>query len=111
MKLTDAMKIIDDGWVRRLKGFRVCFQKKEGNKWVTDYFPGQKGKPITSEISAWELARRFAEATASDTPEANESEFINIYVVDDLGNPVTFYGTNQPRFLNYTENKVSDLDI
>ena len=103
MKLTDAMKIIDDGWVRRLKGYRVRFQKKEGAKWVTDYFPGQKAKPITSEISTWELARRFAEATASDNSETIEGEIVNIYVVDDLGNPVTFYGTNQPRILNYRE--------
>lgn len=105
MKLTDAMKIIDDGWVRRLKGFRVCFQKKEGTKWVTDYFPGQKAKPITSEISTWELARRFAEATASDNPEASEDDMVNIYVVDDLGNPVKFYGINQPMIFNSKDTK------
>ena len=100
MKLTDAMKMIDDGWIRRFKGFRVRFQKKEGAGWVTDYFPGQKAKPITSEISTWELARRFSEATASDKPESDEGAIVNIYVVDDLDNPVPFYGTNQPRILN-----------
>ena len=100
MKTKDAMKIIDDGWVRRLKGFRVHFQKRIDSDWVTDYFPGEEDKPLTSEISAWELARRFAEATKSDGPEIGESDSFNIYVVDDLGNPIPFYGTNEPKILN-----------
>jgi hypothetical protein len=94
------MKIIDGGWVRRLKGFRVHFQKHIDSEWVTDYFPGEEDKPLTSEISAWELARRFAEATKSNGPEIAESDSFNIYIVDDLGNPVLFYGTNEPKILN-----------
>ena len=103
MKLVEAMKVIDDGWVRRLKGYRVHFQKRENSQWVTDYFPDQEAKPITSEISMWELARRFAEATRSEGPEANDGDIVNIYVVDDLGNPVKFYATNQPKIFNYRE--------
>ena len=60
-------------------------------------------KPITSEISMWELARRFAEATKSEGLEANDGDIANIYVVDDLGNPVNFYATNQPKIFNYRE--------
>ncbi len=103
MKLVEAMKVIDDGWVRRLKGFRVHFQKRENSQWATDYFPGQKAQPITSEISIWELARRFAEATKSEGPETTDGDIVNIYVVDDLGNPVKFYATNQPKIFNYRE--------
>ncbi|MBL7175099.1 MAG: hypothetical protein ISS66_04665 [Desulfobacteraceae bacterium] len=103
MKLTEAMKMIDDGWVRRLKGFRVHFQRREGSQWVTDYFPDEKAKPITSDISMWELARRFAETVESDSPEPKEGDIVNIYVVDDLGNPVKFYATNKPHILNYRE--------
>ena len=103
MKLVEAMKIIDDGWMRRLKGYRVHFQKRENSQWVTDYFPDQGAKPITSEISMWELARRFAEATTSEGPETNDGDIVNIYVVDDLGNPVTFYATNEPKIFNYRE--------
>ncbi len=101
MNLKEAMKTIDDGWVRRLKGFRIHFQKWDKSKWVTDYFPSKEQKPITSEISTWELARRFAEATEPDSPEIGDGDFVNIYVVDDLGNPVKFYATNQPQILNH----------
>ncbi len=58
---------------------------------------------MTSEISAWELARRFAEATKSDSPVISEGDIINIYVVDDLDNPVSFYSTNQPKVFNRKE--------
>ncbi len=100
METMEAMKIIDDGWKRRLKGFRVHFQRRDNSQWITDYFPDKEQKPLTSEISAWELARRFAEATKSDDPEIGESDMVNIYVVDDLGNPVPFYGTNELEILN-----------
>jgi len=100
MKTKEAMKIINDGWKRRLKGFRVHFQKRDNSQWITDYFPDKEQKPLTSEISAWELARRFAEATKSDSPVISEGDIINIYVVDDLDNPVSFYGTNEFEILN-----------
>jgi hypothetical protein len=106
MKLTEAMKIIDDGWIRRYKGFRIRFQRREKEAWTTDTFPGPTAKPLTSEISAWELARRFAEAVTHRS-ETDRTEMVNIHVVDDLGNPVPFYGTGQPRILNPRE---IDLD-
>ncbi len=100
MKLKEAMKIIQDGWVRRLKGYRIHLQKRVNSEWITDYFPDQDQKPVTSEISAWELARRFAEATKSESAEMSDGAIVNIYVVDDLNNPVRFYGTNQNKIFN-----------
>jgi len=44
---------------------------------------------------AWELARRFAEATG----EA-EGDISSITVVDHTGSPVNFYGTDAIRVLN-----------
>ena len=95
MKLKEAMKAIDEGWVRRLKGYRIQFQKKVDSEWITDHFPDPQEKPLTSDISAWELARRFSEAGRNKDDEADEPDMINIHVVDDLGNPVRFYGTNE----------------
>jgi len=100
METKDAMKIISDGWVRRLKGFRVHLQKRVNSEWITDYFPDKEQKPFSSETMAWELARRFAEATKSDSPEVDDGEIVNIYVVDDLDNPVKYYGTNKHMILN-----------
>jgi len=100
MKLKDAMKVIDEGWIRKRRGYRVSFQKRAGSEWVKDMFPGENEKPLTSDVSAWELARRFAQAKKPEDSEIHEEDIVNIMVVDDLGNPVNFYGTNQPRVLN-----------
>ena len=100
MKLVEAMKAIDEGWVRRLKGYRVHFQKWEDNQWVSDFFPGEKAKPMTSEVSAWELARRFSAAGEPSDGEARAGEVINVYVVDDHGNRVKFYGPDPDLVFN-----------
>jgi hypothetical protein len=100
MKARDALKIIDDGWIRRKKGFRVRFQRRTDSEWVTECFPTEEEKPLPSDIAAWELARRFAAATKSGSPGASDGEVVNVYVVDDLGEPVRFYGTNEFKILN-----------
>lgn len=100
MKLIEAMKAIDEGWVRRLKGYRVHFQKWEDNQWVSDFFPGEKAKPMTSEVSAWELARRFSAAGAPSSGEVGAGDVINVYVVDDQGNRVKFYGSDPDMVFN-----------
>lgn len=100
MKTLDAMKIIDDGWIRRLKGFRVHFHAWKNSQWKPDCFPGEKAKPLTSEVSAWELARRFAEAGNPDSNALKDGDSTNIHVVDNMGNRVKFYGTGQFLVLN-----------
>lgn len=100
MKLKEAMKVIKEGWIQRRKGFRVRFEKRTGSQWTTDCFPGREEKPLTSEVSAWELARRFAEANPSTGQEVQEGDIVNVSVVDDSDTLVDFYGTNEPRFLN-----------
>ena len=99
MKTKEAMKIMGSGWIRRRKGFRVCFPKRVESEWVTDHFPDLEEKPLPSEVSAWELARRFA--VASGAGESGEA--VNIHVVDDQGNPVPHYGTNRQETLNPRE--------
>ena len=100
MKLKDAMKAIDEGWVRRLAGYRVHFQKWEDNQWVSDVFPGEKAKPMTSEVSAWELARRFSAAGAPSGGEFKTGDVVNVYVLDDQGNRVKFYGPDPDMVFN-----------
>jgi hypothetical protein len=95
MKVSDALKVIDDGWVKKPKGFRVHFQKQEVSEWVTEYSPGEQEKPLDSDVVAWRLAWKLAEASKSNMPENAESALVNIYVVDDLGNPIKYYASNQ----------------
>lgn len=105
MKVSEALKVIDDGWVRKPKGFRVHFQKQEKSEWVTEYSPGEKEKPLDSDVVAWRLAWKLSQAGKSNTSEMNEGDIINIYVVDDSGNPIKFYGTNELTVLSECETR------
>ena len=49
---------------------------------------------------AWELARRFAEATRRKAAGEAEGDISDITVVDAKGSPVRFYGTNAIRVFN-----------
>jgi hypothetical protein len=100
MKLKEAASIIKDGWVRKRKGFRVRFEKQVAGQWVEDFFPDKEESSIKSEVAVWEYARRFALATRTDRSEGTEGAMVNISVVDDLGDTVRFYATNQFRVLN-----------
>ena len=100
MEVSEAIKVIDDGWVRKPKGFRVHFQKQENSEWVSEYSPGEEENPLDSDVVAWRLAWKLAEARNSDTSENGEGVLVNIYVVDDLGHPIKYYASNQFDVLN-----------
>jgi len=103
MKVSESLKIIDESWVRKPKGFRVHFQRLVNSELVTDYVPGEDESPLDSDVVAWRLAWKLFQSTRSDSTETGEDALVNIYVVDDMGNPVRFYGTNQPTVLNKRE--------
>ncbi|UCB49704.1 MAG: hypothetical protein JSW56_02065 [Deltaproteobacteria bacterium] len=100
MKTKDALEIIDEGWVKKKKGFRVHFQKMVNAELITDYVPPQEVKPLDSDVVAWRLAWKLAEATKTYTSEINDGEIINVYVVDDEGHPMNYYATNRPEIFN-----------
>ncbi len=103
MKSKEALKIIDEGWVKKIKGYRVHFQRKVNSELVTDYVPGEGDKPLDSDVVAWRLAWKLAEASRSDRPEIADNEIVNVYVVDDAGNPIIYYGTNRFEVFNPKE--------
>lgn len=84
MRNKDAMKIIDDHerMVREPPGYMVSFEHVDGAIFRSDYFPDKHaGEPlIKTEADAWEIAKRFNDATGSD--------YVNIYVVDHVFHPV-----------------------
>jgi hypothetical protein len=67
MKTKEALKIIDEGWVKKRKGFRVHFQRMVNTELITDYVPGKEVKPLDSDVIAWRMAWKLAEATKTDT--------------------------------------------
>jgi hypothetical protein len=103
MKVSEAIKIIDEGWVRKPKGFRVRFQKMVGSELIADTVPGEGDAPLDSDVAAWRLAWKLSQTTQADVSEISEGDIVNIYVVDDLANPVKFYGTNKLQVLRAVE--------
>jgi len=78
------------------KAFWDNFRKRVVNKI-------EEEKPLDSDVVAWRLAWKLSQAGKSKTSEINDCDIINIYVVDDSGNPVRFYGTNELTVLNVWE--------
>ncbi len=100
MKLLEALKIIDKGWVEKPKGFRVHFQRQINGEWVTDYVPGEKDKPLDSDVAAWRLAWKLTQATKTEGTGTGDETLVNIYVVNDLGEPIKYYALNQFKVFN-----------
>jgi hypothetical protein len=99
MKLKEALKTIDEQWIRKPKGFRVHFQKKVESEIITDYVPGTDEKPLDSDVLTWRLAWKLAQVSNKENGGAG-TKFYNIYVVDDLGNPINFFKTGRPEIYN-----------
>ena len=100
MKTKDALKITDEGWVKKRKGFRVRFQKMVNAELKTDYVPPEEAKPLDSDVVAWRFAWKLSKSTKTDRPEISDGDMINIYVVDEEGNPINYYATNKPEIFN-----------
>jgi len=100
MKSAEAYKIIDEGWTKKRKGFRVRFQKQVASEIITDYFPDMDDGPWLSEIAIWRMAWKLAESKKSDTPDISAGDLVNIYVIEDEGNPIKYYATNRFEIFN-----------
>jgi len=100
MKLKETVKFIDEGWLRKPKGFRIHFQKQVDSEIVTDYVPADGEKLLDSDVVAWRFAWKLAQASKGTDANSGKDDIFNICVVDDLGNPVPFYGTNQSEIYN-----------
>jgi hypothetical protein len=106
MKSAEAYKIIDEGWAKKRKGFRVHFQKQVDSKIITDCFPDLEKDPWLSEVAIWRMAWRLAESKKSDTPDISAGDLVNIYVAEDGGNPVRYYATNQFEVFNQIDTEI-----
>ena len=105
MNSKEAYEIIDAGWAKKPKGFRVRFQRQVGAEMVTDYFPDLNDGPWKSEVAIWRMAWRLAESRQSASPDVNAGDLINITVVDVEDNPVKYYATNQFEVFNQVDIK------
>jgi len=105
MKVGESLKLVDKKWVRKAKGYRVCFQQKVDSELVTEYCPGSDDKPLDSDVTTWRLAWKLAVSTQTEGDDIAEDEMVNVHVVDDLGDPVIYYATNKAEVYNPKGNK------
>ena len=90
MKISELLKIVDEGWVHKPKGFRVRFQTRTDGGWVTDTLPDSQDNPLDSDVVAWRSAWKLWQAARSGT-----NAYVNITVVDDQGKPIRSYVTGK----------------
>ena len=93
MKISEGLKLIQQGWVRKPLGFRVKFHRQTENGLEEGLSPPAEDAPLNSDVTAWRYAWKLWQATchASETDPA--AALYNITVVDDQGQPFRFYGT------------------
>jgi hypothetical protein len=94
MKIAEGLKIIEAGWIRKPKGFRVKYQKQVDGQLVTEYSPPEGSALLDSDVTAWRYAWKLCEAVRSDKTDIQAAELVNIHVVNDASEKVKYYVTD-----------------
>ena len=100
MKIGKALKVIDEGWVQKDKGYRVRYQRQTGSGVETEHTPGLDDPPLDSDVSAWRTAWKLVQATQSENINFGEGQMINVTVVNDQGDQIRYYKTNEHKVYN-----------
>lgn len=95
MKIAEGLRIIQNGWIRKPKGFRVRFHQQTATGFEVAYSPPLEDAPLNSDVTAWRYAWKLWQATQAEAQAGRLGELYNIVVVDDLDHPVRFYGTGE----------------
>lgn len=100
MKVADGLKVIEKGWIRKPKGFRVKFHHRTADGVETGFSPPPGAAPLTSDVTAWRYAWKLWQATRPLADTDAPGALYNITVVDDEHRPIRFYGTGTPETYN-----------
>lgn len=95
MKIVEGLKVIENGWIRKPKGFRVRFQRQTHAGIESVYSPPAEDAPLNSDVTAWRYAWKLWQATRAEAGTEASDIFYNITVVDDQDHPARFYGTGE----------------
>jgi hypothetical protein len=95
MKIAEGLKIIESGWIRKPKGFRVKFQRPTDAGLEVGLSPPDGAAPLTSDVTAWRYAWKLWQATRAAAETGAPGALYNITVVDDQDQPFRFYGTGE----------------
>jgi len=105
MNLKKVYKIIDESREKKRTGYRIQFQQKVDSETLTITVPDLDKKSWESDVATWRLAWRLAETRQYDPPDINGGDSVNITVVDDEGNQIKYYATNQFEVFNQIDIK------
>jgi hypothetical protein len=95
MKIAEGLKIVEQGWVRKPKGFRVRFHRPTAAGFEVVYSPPLDDAPLTSDVTTWRYAWKLGQATRQAAETGAPDALYNITVVDDQDNPACFYGSGE----------------
>ena len=100
MKIAEGLKIIENGWIKKPKGFRVSFQKQTESGLEDGLSPPTNAAPLNSDVTAWRYAWKLAQSKPMrpDTPQ--EGDMLNIFVVDQDNQPILYYATGEKEIFN-----------
>jgi len=93
MKIADGLKLIQDGWIRKPKGFRVRFHRQTEAGIEAGLSPPADTAPLDSDVTAWRYAWKLWQATRTEAGKGFPGALYNITVVDEKDHPCRFYGT------------------
>ena len=63
MKIAEGLKIIENGWIKKPKGFRVSFQRQTDSGMEAGLSPPADAAPLNSDVTAWRYAWKLWQAT------------------------------------------------
>lgn len=100
MKVAEGLKVIEQGWIRKPKGYRVRFHKQTENGIEEGYSPPPKAAPLSSDVTAWRYAWKLWQATRRAAEAGEPGALYNITVVDDQDQQTLNYATGEVEIYN-----------
>lgn len=100
MKIAEGLKIIENGWIKKPKGFRVSFQKQTDSGMEAGLSPPTNAAPLNSDVTAWRYAWKLAQSTPIGADKPKAGDMLNIFVVDQDNQPILYYATGEKEIFN-----------
>jgi hypothetical protein len=100
MKIAEGLKVIEKGWIRKPKGYRVRFHRQNETGFEQVYSPPMTDAMLNSDVTAWRYAWKLWQATCEETEEGSPGRLYNITVVDDEDRTIPYYGTGDVEIYN-----------
>lgn len=98
MKQLEALKMADKHWVRKCKGYRVHCRQIVDEIRQDVLMPSEGSLLMESDVVGWRLAHRLS--TAPGEAVDGLAMFTDIYVIDDLGERISYYKIGKLTVLN-----------